>query len=75
MKNLRENGYLIWVLGNRTVGGINISLDDIMKELLIHKNVKFIDIIYRPIHSKRMASKNRSTNTMTKESIAIFKKN
>lgn len=75
LENLRENGYLIWVLGNRTVGGINISLDDILKELLIHRNVKFIDIIYRPIHSKRMASKNRSTNTMTKESIAIFKKN
>lgn len=75
LKNLDKNGYLIWVLGNRTVGGINIALDEILKELLADKNIKFIDIIYRPIYNKRMASKNRSTTTMTKESIVIFRKN
>lgn len=74
LKNLRKDGYLIWVLGNRTVGGINISLDEILKELLHQREVQFIDIIFRPIHNKRMASKNKSSSTMTRESIAIFRK-
>lgn len=74
INNLNKDGYLIWTLGNRTVGGINIELDKVLIELFKAKGISLIDIIYRPIPNKRMASKNKSTNTMTKESILILKK-
>ncbi|CAM3590170.1 site-specific DNA-methyltransferase [Arcobacter aquimarinus] len=73
-ENLNDNGYLIWTLGNRTVGGINIELDKVLIELFKAKNIRLIDIFYRPIPNKRMASKNKSAKTMTRESIVIFKK-
>jgi len=72
--NLNKEGYLIWTLGNRTVGGINIQLDSILVELFKHKGISLIDTIYRPIPNKRMASKNKSTKTMTRETILILKK-
>ncbi|MFX4242310.1 DNA adenine methylase [Aliarcobacter butzleri] len=74
INNLNPGGYLIWTLGNRTVGGINIELDKILIELFKHREISLIDIIYRPIPNKRMASKNKSTQTMTKETILILKK-
>lgn len=74
LDKLNDNGYLIWTLGNRTVGGVAINLDKILIELFQNKNIDLIDIIYRPIPSKRMASKNKSANTMTRESILILKK-
>lgn len=74
LEKLNDNGYLIWTLGNRTVDGITIQLDRILIELFRNKNVDLIDIIYRPIPSKRMASKNKSTETISKESILILKK-
>lgn len=73
IKNLNKNGYLIWTLGNRTVGGINIELDKILIELFKNKGISLIDTISRPIPNKRMASKNKSTKTMTKEIILILK--
>lgn len=72
--NLNTGGYLIWTLGNRTVGGINIELDKVLIELFKNKKIELIDIIYRPIPNKRMASKNKSTKTMNKETILILKK-
>ena len=74
LDNLNENGYLIWTLGNRTVAGMVISLDKILIELFAHKDVELIDVIYRPISNKRMASKNKSSKTISKESILIFRK-
>ena len=73
-ENLNDNGYLVWTLGNRTVGGINIKLDQVLIELFKSKNIKLIYIFYRPIPNKRMPSKNKSTNTMTKETILILQK-
>lgn len=72
--NLNNGGYLIWTLGNRTVGGENIQLDNILIELFRDKHISLVDTIYRPIPNKRMASKNKSTKTMTKEIILILKK-
>lgn len=74
LENLNTGGYLIWTLGNRTVADVPISLDKILIELFNNKNIELIDIIYRPIPSKRMASKNKSSKTISKESILILKK-
>lgn len=74
LDNLNENGYLIWTLGNRTVAGTVIRLDKVLIELFANKDIELIDIIYRPISNKRMASKNKSSKTILKESILIFRK-
>lgn len=74
LEKLNSNGYLIFTLGNRTVAGLQIKLDKVLIELLTFKKMHFVDIIYRPIPTKRMASKNKSSKTMTKESIVIFMK-
>lgn len=74
LEKLNNNGYLIWTLGNRTVGGETIQLDKILIELFKNKNVDLIDIIYRPIPGKRMANKNKASNTISKESILILRK-
>lgn len=74
LEKLNSNGYLILTLGNRTVAGLQIELDKVLIEFLTSKNMRLIDIIYRPIPTKRMASKNKSSKTMTKESIVIFMK-
>lgn len=73
INNLNKDGYLIWTLGNRTVGGINIELDKVLIELFKAKGISLVDIIYRPIPNKRMASKNKSTKTMNRETILILK--
>lgn len=74
LDKLKNNGYLIWTLGNRTVCGISIQLDQILIELFQAKNIKLIDIIYRPIPNKRMANKNNSSQTISKETILILQK-
>lgn len=75
IENVKKGGFLLFVLGNRKVGKVKIELDKVLIELLEDKNIKYLDTIYRPIPNKRMAAKNKSTETMTKESIQIFQKN
>lgn len=72
--NLKNDGHLVWILGNRTVCGIKIELDKILTELLCSKNIYVSDTIYRTIPSKRMPFKNKTSDTISKESILFFKK-
>ncbi len=74
LENLNSPGYLIWTLGNRTVGGIRIELDEILIELLKAKKVSLLSKIERKIPNKRMAMKNQSSKTISKETILVFKK-
>ncbi|MDR3150229.1 MAG: site-specific DNA-methyltransferase [Candidatus Peribacteria bacterium] len=72
--NLKDNGHLILVLGNRTVCGVKIELDKVLIELLYSRNIYMLNTLHRVIHSKRMARKNKTADTISKESILIFKK-
>ncbi len=74
LENLNSPGYLIWTLGNRTVGGVRIELDEILIELLKAKKVSLLSKIERKIPNKRMAMKNQSSKTISKETILVFKK-
>ena len=74
LENLNSPGYLIWTLGNRTVGGVRIELDAILIELLKAKKVSLLSKIERKIPNKRMAMKNQSSKTISKETILVFKK-
>lgn len=80
-ENLNNNGTVCFVVGNRTVKGINIEMDQITAYFLESFGLKFKTILVRDILNKVMPSKNSPTNkvgltkaTMTNEYIVIFEK-
>lgn len=71
---VRKDGYFVWTIGNRRVGGLEIPNNKILIELLEIKGIKLIYELKRDILNKRMAQRNRSTLTMSTEDILIFRK-
>ena len=74
LKALRADGYMIWTVGNRRVGGAAVPTDAILEELLVSKGSRLITRIDRNIPTKRMATRNAITNTMRHEAILVFRK-
>ncbi|MFH1972649.1 MAG: DNA methyltransferase [archaeon] len=78
----KDGAYLCFVVGNRTVKGIQIPTDDIIVELFKSKNnYQHINTFIRNIPHKRMPKKNSPTNkigklsnTMNEEWIIILQK-
>lgn len=80
-KKIRKGGRVCFVVGNRTVKGVQIPLDFFTAEKFEANGFKLDEIIVRNIPSKRMPSKNSPTNekgklvgTMTSEYIVILTK-
>ena len=73
--SIRPNGYLIWTLGNRRVGNLEVPLHRILKELLLGYDCSFVASIERPIPTKRMASRNCISDTIKHERVLILRKN
>ncbi len=78
---VKENSYVCYVLGNRTVKGEVIPLDKITSEIFQEFGFSHYNTFKRNIPNKRMPSKNSPTNqsgkkgnTMTNEYIVIMKK-
>lgn len=74
VNSLRENAYLIWIIGNRHVGGIEIPTDHILTELLERRGVKHITRISRRMVFRRMATRNKIASMMRKEHILVYRK-
>ncbi len=74
LENLRTEAYMLWTLGNRHISGVEIPLNDILKELLEFQGCKFIHEIDREILDKKMPRRNNKSKTMTNETILIMKK-
>jgi hypothetical protein len=77
----KKGGYHFWVVGNRTVKGVNLKTDKIIAELGNSHNLRHLYTIERNISNKVMPNRNSPTNkkgktetTMTKEYIVIMKK-
>ena len=70
---LSHNAFMVFTLGNRRVANMLVPMNLIMRELLEARGAIFITEITRDIPSKRMASKNRSSVTMTEESILVMR--
>jgi hypothetical protein len=70
---MRPNAYMIWTVGNRRVAKTVVPMDDILTDLLLGKNASFVHKIERTIPTKRMANKNQIAQTMTQESVLIFR--
>lgn len=71
---LRPSGVMVWVLGNRRVGGLSVPLDKILTELLVSQGSSQILQIRRSIPSKRMAVRNNVANTMANETILVLRR-
>ena len=79
---LKKSGFACYVVGNRTVKGVNIPTDEITAQLFEENNFTHIETIVRNIPNKRMPSKNSPTNvvgatasTMKNEYIVVCQKN
>jgi hypothetical protein len=73
LSRLRRNAYMIWVIGNRRIGGQQLRADQILRELLEARRAMHVCTIRRRIPTKRMATKNSVTDTMSKEQIILFR--
>ncbi len=71
---MRPNAYLIWIVGNRHVGGKEIPTDKILEELLRPLNVGLVKRVKRQILYRRMAARNRYAGMMRKEYVLVFRK-
>ena len=75
VRSMRENAYLVWTVGNRRVGGLEVPLDSILGELLSYHGVFPVgQAVDRRITSKRMAHRNTIAATMTHERTLVFRK-
>ena len=70
---LRPNAYLIFTIGNRSVGGIEIQNHEILKELLEVRNVTTVAQLQRKIHNRRMPYRNQRASMMHTENIMLFR--
>jgi hypothetical protein len=79
---MAKNGHVCFVVGNRTVKGINIPTDKIMSEMFNARgNYKYITTHERAIPNKRMPKLNSPSNktgqkvtTMNNEFIFVLQK-
>ncbi len=78
---LAEGGRICYVVGNRTVSGVNIETDLITKELFEQLGMRHLGTAVREIQNKRMPAKNSPTNkrgkvqsTMTQEFLVLMEK-
>jgi len=81
-KKIKKKGFACYVVGNRTVKGINIPTDIITAEFFKENNFTHIETFKRNIPNKRMPLKNSPSNipgvtasTMKNEYIVICQKN
>lgn len=74
LSRLRASGLMVWILGNRKVGGKRVPLNRIMTELLQAHGASLLCELSRRIPSKRMAPKNNIAETMSTEAILVMRK-
>lgn len=71
---LRPNAYMIWVVGNRHVGGVEIPTSDILVELMERQGARLVTCATRSIAFRRMAARNGICTAIRKEHVLVFRK-
>jgi hypothetical protein len=74
LSGLRPGGLMVWILGNRKVGGRRVPLDAILVDLMNAQQATLLCKLTRRISSKRMALKNNIAETMSSEAILVMRK-
>lgn len=75
LAGVESEGLMGWTVGNRSVGGSEIPMDVILRELLEHRDCTFVTKLDRaiPICRKRMASRNSVASTMNREQVLVMR--
>ncbi len=73
ISRLRQDAYMVWVIGNRRVGGLEIPTAGILSDFLQNQGSVHVTTLDRIIPSKRMASRNSVSDTMHREKILVFR--
>ena len=73
IKALRPSSPMVWVVGNRCVGGKIIPLDKILADYLRCHNAHEIVTLHREIFNKRMPTKNNNSEMMNRETIMVWR--
>lgn len=71
---VKVDGYLVWTVGNRRVGGFEVPLADILCDLLCERSAVFVGRCRRRIPQKRMAFRNSISPTMKYEHLLVFRR-
>lgn len=66
---------MFWTLGERRIAGNIVPTVAIVRELLETRSARFVDVVERdiPRNRKRMALRNDSVDTMSRESVLIMR--
>jgi len=73
IKILRSGSPIVLTLGNRSVRKVQVPMDTIVKELLEREGCEYIDRHTRAIPTKRMAHRNKSSDTMLTEVMLVMR--
>jgi len=71
---VRSGGHMVWVVGDRRIGGRSIQLSAIVTELLAAAGFSLQACLQRRIPSKKMAMRNSLGKTMQEETILGFRR-
>jgi hypothetical protein len=73
VKRTNRGGLMVWTVGNRSVNRLRIPIDRILTELLDSHGVTHVATLQREIASKRMPTKNQTSDTMGSERILVMR--
>lgn len=73
-ETVKPNGYMVWTVGNRNIGGRQVPTDVILSEMLSAQSCTVLKTLTRKIHHKRMPDRNASSATMREEKILLVRK-
>jgi hypothetical protein len=73
LHRMNPGGLMIWTVGNRSVGGLQVPIDKILIELLQSRGAEYVTTLYRTIPTKRMPAKNHTSATMESERILVLR--
>lgn len=72
--SMKDDAFYVWTIGNRNVNKREIPNDKILIDLMRNKGIELIFDVEREILNKKQPKRNRSSKTMEKERILIFKR-
>lgn len=70
----RPGGFHVWTVGERRIGGVRVPMAQLLEEILLSENISLIHAASRRILSKRMASRNTTSETMDAEQVLIARR-
>jgi hypothetical protein len=71
--SIRPGAPMIWTVGNRRVGSLEVPLTTVLEELLVSRGCRSVARIQRRISGKRMAVRNSVAATMRSEHVLVIR--